>query len=105
MVGESRIKLFKKEIFHGFLQVIFSAYWFYHYGILYYYYDYTDLFFYFMYPTWMLIIYLLLSFWGICIGLQVIFGKRTVRSGYFRILALFVIGLVLENIFHPLISS
>lgn len=88
-----------RQIAHGLLDISFSVFWLIHFSVLYYKYNYTDILFGFMYTTWILFIYILFSIIGIVFGCQVACGLRSVRNGHLSVLALFIIGLIIDIIY------
>jgi len=87
-----------KYIIHGIAQIGFSAFWLWHFGKLFYLYHFTEFVFFFMYPDWLLSIYTLLSIIGIFIGYFVCLRKIKLKSGYFIILGLLILGFILDSL-------
>ena len=88
----------KNSLINGIIQILLSIFWIWQYGILLYQYNYTDILFNFMYPNWTLILYILMGVSGIIIGLSVLFAKKKIKTGYFQIFGLLIIGIVINLI-------
>lgn len=88
----------KNSLINGIIQILLSIFWIWQYGILLYQYNYTDILFNFMYPNWTLILYILMGVLGIIIGLSVLFAKKKIKTGYFQIFGLLIIGIVINLI-------
>ena len=88
----------KTSIINGIIQLLLSIFWIGHYGVLFYQYHYTDILFAFMYPNWTLILFLLMGVLGITIGLSVLLGKKTIKTGYFQIFGLLIVGIIIDLI-------
>lgn len=91
-------KLLNSTSINGIIQVIASLFWVWHFGELLYLYHYTDILFYFMYPNWTLVLFILMGLIGALIGLSVFLKKRKIKNGYFLLIGLFVIGLIIDLI-------
>ena len=78
--------------------MLLSLFWVWHFGELLYLYHYTDISFLFMYPNWTLILFILMGLIGALIGLSVFLKKRKIKNGYFLILGLLFIGLIIDII-------
>ena len=88
----------KTSIINGIIQILLSLYWIWHYGILLYYYSFTDILFAFMYPTWTLFLFILMGLLGIFIGVSVCVGKKKIKTGYFQIVGLLILGIIIDLI-------
>ena len=88
----------KNSIINGIIQILLSLYWIWHYGILLYYYNYTDILFAFMYPSWTLILFILMGLLGIFIGVSVCIGKKKIKTGYLQIFGLLILGIIIDLI-------
>ena len=88
----------KNSLINGIIQISLSIFWIWHYGILLYQYNYTDILFSFMYPSWTLILFILMGVLGIIIGLSVLSAKKKVKIGYFQISGLLIIGIIINLI-------
>ena len=88
----------KNSLINGIIQILLSIFWIWQYGILLYQYNYTDILFNFMHPNWTLILYILMGVSGIIIGLSVLFAKKKIKTGYFQIFRLLIIGIVINLI-------
>jgi len=51
-----------------------------------------------MYPNWTLVLFILMGLMGALIGLSVFLKKRKIKNGYFLLIGLFVIGLIIDLI-------
>jgi len=51
-----------------------------------------------MYPNWVLILFNLMGILGISIGLSVFFKKRKIKTGYYQIAGLLIIGIMIDLI-------
>ena len=91
-------KLLNSTSINGIIQIIASLFWVWHFGELLYLYHYTDIAFLFMYPNWTLILFILMGLIGALIGLSVFLKKRKIKNGYFLLIGLFVIGLIINLI-------
>ncbi len=91
-------KILSNALLNGIIQIIASLYWTWHFGELLYLYHYTDILFYFMYPNWTLLLFIFMSLIGVWIGLSVFLKKRKIKNGYFLLIGLFVIGLIIDLI-------
>lgn len=91
-------KLLNSVSINGIIQIIASLFWVWHFGELLYLYHYTDILFYFMYPNWTLVLFILMGLIGASIGLSVFLKKRKIKNGYFLLIGLFVIGLIIDLI-------
>tara|TARA_R100000306_G_C4344953_1_gene127179 strand:- start:188 stop:478 length:291 start_codon:yes stop_codon:yes gene_type:complete len=91
-------KLVNSSYLNGIIQIIVSLFWVWHFGELLYLYHYTDIAFLFMYPNWTLILFILMGLIGALIGLSVFLKKRKIKNGYFLLIGLFVIGLIINLI-------
>ncbi|WP_281847567.1 hypothetical protein [Olleya namhaensis] len=91
-------KLLNSTSINGIIQIIASLFWVRHFGELLYLYHYTDIAFLFMYPNWTLILFILMGLIGALIGLSVFLKKRKIKNGYFLLIGLFVIGLIINLI-------
>jgi hypothetical protein len=83
---------------NGIIQIVLSLLWISHFGNLYYKYHFTDILFAFMLPDWTLILFMLMGILGIVIGLSVLFGKKKIKTGYFQIFGLLIVGIIIEMI-------
>ena len=91
-------KLLNSTSINGIIQIVASLFWVWHFGELLYLYHYTDIAFLFMYPNWTLILFILMGLIGALIGLSVFLKKRKIKNGYFLLIGLFVIGLIINLI-------
>ncbi|WP_420552607.1 hypothetical protein [Tenacibaculum aiptasiae] len=91
-------KLLNSTSINGLIQIITSLFWVWHFGELLYLYHYTDILFFFMYPNWTLVLFILMGLIGALIGLSVLLKKRKIKNGYFLLIGLFVIGLIIDLI-------
>lgn len=91
-------KLFKSNYFNGVIQIILSLFWIYNYAILLYQYHFTDILFAFMYPNWTLVLFILMGVLGIIIGLSTLLGKNNIKTSYFQIFGLLIIGIIIDLI-------
>ena len=91
-------KLLNSASINGIIQIIASLFWVWEFGELLYLYHYTDILFYFMYPNWTLVLFILMGLMGALIGLSVFLKKRKIKKGYFLLIGLFVIGLIIDLI-------
>ena len=92
------IKLLNNSSLNGIIQIIASLFWVWYFGELLYLYHYTDILFYFMYPNWTLILFISMGLIGVWVGLSVFLKKRKIKNGYFLLIGLFVIGLLIDLI-------
>ena len=76
--------------------MLLSLFWVWHFGELLYLYHYTDILFLFMYPDWTLILFVLMGLIGFLIGLSVFLKKIKIKNGYFLLVGLFIIGLIID---------
>jgi hypothetical protein len=90
------ISLFQNSSLNGIIQMLLSLFWVWHFGELLYLYHYTDILFFFMYPNWTLILFILMGLIGALIGLSVFLKKIKIKNGYFLLIGLFVIGLIID---------
>jgi hypothetical protein len=51
-----------------------------------------------MYPNWILLIFVLIGLLGITIGLLVFLEKKKIKTGYFQLFGLIVIGIITDFI-------
>ena len=91
-------KLLNSTSINGIIQIVASLFWVWHFGELLYLYHYTDIAFLFMYPNWTLILFILMGLIGALIGLSVFLKKRKIKNGYFLLIGLFIIGLIINLI-------
>ncbi|WP_296312077.1 hypothetical protein [Winogradskyella sp. UBA3174] len=89
-------KLLQGSSFNGIIQMLLSLFWVWNYGELLYLYHYTDISFLFMYPNWTLILFILMGLIGALIGLSVFLKKRKIKNGYFLLIGLFILGLIIN---------
>lgn len=80
------------------IQIMASLFWTCHFGELLYLYHYTDILFSFMYPNWTLTLFIFMSLIGVWIGLSVFLKKREIKNGYYLLIGLLVIGLIIDLI-------
>jgi len=92
------IKSLNNSILNGIIQILASLFWVWHFGELLYQYHYTDILFCSMYPNWTLILFISMSLIGAWVGLSVFLKNRKIKNGYFIIIGLFVIGLIIDLI-------
>ena len=92
------INLLNNSTLNGIIQIVASLFWVWHFGELLYLYHYTDVLFFFMYPNWTLVLFILMGLIGALIGLSVFLKKRKIKNGYFLLIGLFVIGLIIDLI-------
>jgi hypothetical protein len=92
------VKLFQSSSVNGIIQMCLSLFWVWHFGELLYLYHYTDILFFYMYPDWTLILFILMGMLGALIGLSVLLKKRKVKNGYYLLIGLFVVGLIIDII-------
>ena len=83
---------------NGVIQILLSLYWLWHYGILLYYYNFSNILFAFMYPTWTLILFILMGLLGVYIGTTVFTMKRKYIRGYLQIFGLLIIGIIIDMV-------
>ena len=92
------INLLNNSNLNGIIQIVASLFWVWHYGELLYLYHYKDVLFFFMYPNWTLVLFILMGLIGASIGLSVFLKKWKIKNGYFLLIGLFVIGLIIDLI-------
>ena len=92
------VKLFQSTFFNGIIQILLSLFWVWQFGELLYLYHYTDILFFFMYPNWTLILFILMGLIGFLVGLSVLSKKIKIKNGYFLLIGLFVVGLIIDII-------
>ena len=51
-----------------------------------------------MYPTWTLILFILLGILGVFIGVYVCIGKKKIKIGYYQIVGLLILGIIIDLI-------
>ncbi|WP_408031440.1 hypothetical protein [Tenacibaculum xiamenense] len=91
-------KLLNSKSINGIIQVIASLFWVWNFVELLYLYHYTDILFNFMYPNWTLVLFILMGLIGALIGSSVFLKKKKIKNGYFLLIGLFVIGLIINLI-------
>ena len=90
------VRFLQSTSFNGIVQMLLSLFWVWHFGELLYLYHYTDILFLFMYPDWTLILFVLMGLIGFLIGLSVFLKKIKIKNGYFLLVGLFIIGLIID---------
>ena len=73
-------------------------FWIWHYGSLMYLYHYTEVQFVFIYPNWALILFILMGLLVIVIGILVLLAKKKIRTGYFQLFGILIIGILIDLI-------
>jgi|TARA_R110000823_G_scaffold315640_1_gene448841 uncharacterized membrane protein len=51
-----------------------------------------------MYPSWTLILFILMGLLGIFIGVSVCIGKKKIKTGYLQIFGLLILGIIIDLI-------
>ena len=93
------IKLYINSVVNGIIQMSISAFWIWHFGqLLYSYKFHPSILRFFVYPDWTLILFILMGICGFLLGLRVLLNKLKIKKGYFLIISLFIIGLVVDYI-------
>ena len=89
-------KTFRSNQLHGIIQIVLAILWTLHFAQYFYWYHFTSILFYYMYPDWALILFVGIGFVGILIGTAVYRGKKMIKTGYFQLIGLLVLGLIFD---------
>ena len=87
-----------KEAANGLIQIGISLYFAFMFVRLWYLYHYSSILFSFMYPDWVLVLFITMSLSGFGIGCLVISKKLKIKNGYFFLIGLWILGLMIQEI-------